>query len=76
MQGAAALIRQAIIDLARSGSAVLVISQDLDEIFEIADKIAVISRGYLSEPEPAADMTRERVGLLMAGGAETQGEVA
>jgi ABC-type uncharacterized transport system ATPase subunit len=74
--GAAALIRQAIIDLARSGSAVLVISQDLDEIFEIADRIAVISRGYLSEPEPAADVTRERVGLLMAGGAETQGEVA
>ncbi|MCV0425242.1 MAG: ABC transporter ATP-binding protein [Roseibium sp.] len=74
--GAAALIRQALIDLARSGSAVLVISQDLDEIFEIADRIAVISRGYLSVAEPAADMTRERVGLLMAGGAETQGEVA
>ncbi|MEO9526735.1 ABC transporter ATP-binding protein [Roseibium sp.] len=74
--GAAALIRQALIDLARSGSAVLVISQDLDEIFEIADRIAVISRGYLSVAEPAAGMTRERVGLLMAGGAETQGEVA
>ena len=74
--GAAALIRQSLIDLARSGSAVLVISQDLDEIFEIADRIAVISRGYLSEPEPASDMTRERVGLLMAGGAESQGEVA
>ncbi len=74
--GAAALIRQALIDLARGGSAVLVISQDLDEIFEIADRIAVISRGYLSEPEPAAEMTRERVGLLMAGGAETQGEVS
>jgi simple sugar transport system ATP-binding protein len=74
--GAAALIRQALIDLARTGSAVLVISQDLDEIFEIADRIAVISRGYLSAAEPAADMTRERVGLLMAGGAETQGEVA
>ncbi|MBG6164013.1 simple sugar transport system ATP-binding protein [Labrenzia sp. EL_208] len=74
--GAAALIRQALIDLARSGSAVLVISQDLDEIFEIADRIAVISRGFLSEAEPATDMTRERVGLLMAGGAETQGEVA
>lgn len=74
--GAAALIRQALIDLARSGSAVLVISQDLDEIFEIADRIAVISRGYLSNPEPAAAMTRERVGLLMAGGAEAQGEVA
>lgn len=74
--GAAALIRQALIDLARAGSAVLVISQDLDEIFEIADRIAVISRGYLSEAEPTADMTRERVGLLMAGGAEAQGEVA
>ncbi|MBO6508935.1 MAG: ABC transporter ATP-binding protein [Roseibium sp.] len=72
--GAAALIRQAVIDLARSGSAVLVISQDLDEIFEIADRIAVISRGFLSAPEPAADMTRERVGLLMAGEAENQGE--
>jgi len=74
--GAAALIRQALIDLARAGSAVLVISQDLDEIFEIADRIAVISRGYLSAPEPAEEMNRERVGLLMAGGAEAQGEVA
>ncbi|WP_103223391.1 ABC transporter ATP-binding protein [Roseibium marinum] len=74
--GAAALIRQALIDLARSGSAVLVISQDLDEIFEIADRIAVISRGYLSAADPAEEMNRERVGLLMAGGAEAQGEVA
>ncbi len=68
--GAAALIRQALIDMARAGAAVLVISQDLDEIFEIADRIAVISRGHLSEAEPAAAMTRERIGLLMAGGAE------
>ncbi|MEJ8475920.1 ABC transporter ATP-binding protein [Roseibium algae] len=68
--GAAALIRQALIDLARSGSAVLVISQDLDEIFEIADRIAVISRGYLSKPKDALQMTRQTVGLLMAGEAE------
>ncbi len=74
--GAAALIRQALIDLARSGSAVLVISQDLDEIFEIADRIAVISRGYLSATEDARSMTRERVGILMAGGAETVSEEA
>jgi len=72
--GAAALIRQALVDLARSGSAVLVISQDLDEIFEIADRIAVISRGYLSPPEEAEGMTRERVGLLMAGEAENLAE--
>ena len=65
--GAAALIRQALIDLAHSGSAVLVISQDLDEIFEIANRIAVISRGHLSPAQPAADVTRESVGLLMGG---------
>jgi general nucleoside transport system ATP-binding protein len=65
--GAAALIRRAFIDLARAGSAVLVISQDLDEIFEIADRVAVISRGHLSPPVPAASATRESIGLLMAG---------
>ena len=43
--GAAAKIRQALIDLARSGSAVLVISQDLDELFEISDAIAVMHNG-------------------------------
>ncbi len=68
--GAAALIRQALIDLARNGSAVLVISQDLDEIFEIADRIAVISRGELSEAYPAEDMSLEQIGLLMAGAHE------
>ncbi|MBZ9937829.1 ABC transporter ATP-binding protein [Mesorhizobium sp. BR1-1-16] len=65
--GAAAVIRQALIDLARSGSAVLIISQDLDEIFEIADRVAVISRGYLSEPVPARSLSREQIGLMMAG---------
>ncbi len=68
--GAAALIRQALIDLARSGSAVLVISQDLDEIFEIADRIAVISRGELSKPYTAGSISLEQIGLLMAGAHE------
>ena len=68
--GAAAMIRQRLVDLARAGAAVLVISQDLDEIFEIADRIAVISRGELSEARPAAEMDREQVGLLMAGAHE------
>jgi ABC-type uncharacterized transport system ATPase subunit len=68
--GASATIRQALVDLARSGSAVLVISQDLDEIFEIADRIAVISRGHLSEAHPASAMTMEKIGLLMGGAGE------
>jgi len=68
--GAAATIRQALIDLARSGSAVVVISQDLDEIFEIADRIAVISRGQLSPAAPKKEWTLEKIGLAMAGAHE------
>jgi simple sugar transport system ATP-binding protein len=70
--GASATIRQALIDLSRQGSAVMVISQDLDEIFEVADRIAVISRGQLSEAHPASEMTAEKIGLLMAGAHEVR----
>jgi general nucleoside transport system ATP-binding protein len=65
--GAARTIRQALIDLARGGSAVLMISQDLDEIFEIADRVAVLSEGRLSEAYPTETLTAEQVGLLMGG---------
>jgi ABC-type uncharacterized transport system ATPase subunit len=65
--GAAATIRQALIDLAARGSAVLVISQDLDELAEIADRIAVMFHGTLSEPLDAAAASREKLGLLMGG---------
>jgi simple sugar transport system ATP-binding protein len=65
--GAAAVIRQALLDLSGRGSAVLVISQDLDELAEIADRIAVMFHGTLSAPLDAAAATRERLGLLMGG---------
>jgi simple sugar transport system ATP-binding protein len=65
--GAAAVIRQALVDLAGRGSALLVISQDLDELAEIADRIAVMFHGKLSAPLEAAQATRERLGLLMGG---------
>jgi general nucleoside transport system ATP-binding protein len=65
--GAAATIRQALIDLAARGTAVLVVSQDLDELAEIADRIAVMFHGRLSAPLSAAEATRERLGLLMGG---------
>lgn len=68
--GAAAGIRQALVDMSRAGSAVLIISQDLDEIFEVADRIAVMSRGQLSDAKPASTLTRETIGLLMAGAHE------
>jgi ABC-type uncharacterized transport system ATPase subunit len=72
--GAAATIRQALLDLAARGSAVLVISQDLDELAEIADRIAVMFHGRLSAPIAAAEATREKLGLLM-GGAHPEQEV-
>ncbi len=65
--GAAAVIRRALVDLAREGTAVLVVSQDLEEIFSICDRIAVIHHGRLSRLHDAAEMTPERVGLLMGG---------
>ncbi|MEM9278141.1 MAG: ABC transporter ATP-binding protein [Pseudomonadota bacterium] len=71
--GAASRIRQAIIDLANDGSAVLVISQDLDEIFEISDRIAVMFHGMLSKPVAVDETSREEIGLLMAGVTENQG---
>ena len=65
--GAATEIRRELAALARGGAAVLAISQDLDEILEISDRIAVISRGRLSPAVPAAETTREAIGLLMGG---------
>ena len=72
--GAAATIRQALLDLAARGTAVLVISQDLDELAEIADRISVMFHGHLSAPIAAAEATREKLGLLM-GGANPEQEV-
>jgi simple sugar transport system ATP-binding protein len=72
--GAATTIRQALVDLARSGSAVLMISQDLDEILESSDRIAVIANGRLSAPREAHGITREEIGLLMGGTGASAGE--
>ena len=67
--GAAAHIRQALIELAASGSAVILISQDLDELLEVCDRIAVMHDGELSEPIPREEATLETIGLLMGGAA-------
>jgi ABC-type uncharacterized transport system ATPase subunit len=65
--GAAAFIRQAIIDLRNKGCAVLVISEELDELFEICDRIAVIAKGRLSPAKPAAQTSVEEIGVWMSG---------
>jgi simple sugar transport system ATP-binding protein len=63
--GAAQLIHQALIGLRDSGSAVLVVSEELDELFTICDRIAVLTAGRLSAARPRAELTVETVGLLM-----------
>ena len=70
--GASAEIRQALVELASRGAAVLVISQDLDEIFEICDRVSVIHGGRVSQAYPVQEMTPERAGLLMGGGKELE----
>ena len=65
--GAAAQIRQALLDLSAQGVAVLVVSEELDELFEICDRIAVIAQGRVSEARPARDTNAEEIGLMMAG---------
>ena len=64
---AAATIRQALMDLAREGSGVIVISQDLDELMEVADRFAALTEGRLSDFRPTAGLTVEEIGLMLGG---------
>jgi ABC-type uncharacterized transport system ATPase subunit len=69
--GAALAIHEAIMALAEAGAAVMIISQDLDEIFVLADRIAVIAGGRVSAPVLTRQATVESIGRLMGGGAAT-----
>jgi len=64
---AAADIRQALLDLAAGGTAVIVISQDLDELMEISDHFGALNEGCLSDIRPATGLSVEEIGLMMGG---------
>jgi len=64
---AAAFIRQALLDLASAGAGVLVISQDLDELLEVADSFAALNEGRLTATRPAKGLSVEAIGLMMGG---------
>ncbi len=68
--GAAAAIHQALLQLAKEGAAILIISQDLDELMAICDRIAVIADGRLTQAQPVATLTVESIGINMGGNAE------
>ncbi|GAB4286548.1 MAG: ABC transporter ATP-binding protein [Roseovarius sp.] len=64
---AANAVRQALLDLAAQGAAVICISQDLDELMEISDRLAVLNEGRLSQPRVTAALSPEEIGLMMGG---------
>ena len=63
--GAAAIIRQSLMDLRDDGVAILLISEDLEELFEISDRITVIVGGRLSGGKPTMDTDIKEIGLMM-----------
>lgn len=67
--GAATMIRRSLLSLAESGCGIILISQDLEEIFSLSNRIAVLNSGTMSATHPAASLTAEDVGLLMGGAA-------
>ncbi|MFU8865508.1 MAG: ABC transporter ATP-binding protein [Rhodobacterales bacterium] len=64
---AAAAIRQALLDLAAGGTALVVISQDLDELMEIADRFGALNEGRLSRIRPTSELSIDEIGLMMGG---------
>ncbi|GAA6140288.1 ABC transporter ATP-binding protein [Hydrogenophaga sp. 5NK40-0174] len=65
--GAAAQIRGEILALRDAGCAVLVVSEELDELFEICDRLYVMAKGRLSPSLPRTEATVERLGEWMSG---------
>lgn len=65
--GSIEFIHNSIIAQRDAGVAVLLVSAELDEVLSLADRVAVMYHGKIMATLPAAEATRERVGLLMAG---------
>jgi simple sugar transport system ATP-binding protein len=65
--GAIETVRRLINDARAAGQAVLLISEDLDEIFSLADRILVLYRGAIVHETPGESANIETVGAAMAG---------
>ena len=66
--GAVAYVHQQLLNACAAGSALLLISEDLDEIFALADRLAVMHAGRLSPARPLGAWTLSEIGVEMAGG--------
>lgn len=65
--GAVAYVQRQLLAARDAGAAVLLISDDLDEVLALGDRIAVMHAGHLTDALPADQWTREAIGLAMAG---------
>lgn len=65
--GAAVFIRQQLINLRNQGAAILIFSEELDELFEISDRMAVIAHGALSPLTNTDETSIEEIGVWMSG---------
>lgn len=65
--GAATAIHQALIELRNQGAAILVVSEDIDELFLISDRLCAICDGELSPLKPTPETSLEEVGQWMTG---------
>lgn len=72
--GSIEFIHKQIVRMRDAGTGVLLVSTELDEIFSLSDRIAVMYRGKIIEIIPIHAATREAVGLLMAGIKRSKGE--
>jgi simple sugar transport system ATP-binding protein len=68
--GATEAVRKILLEERNEGAAILLISEELDEIFGISDRIAVLYEGRIMGILPAVEATSEQVGLMMAGHAQ------
>ncbi len=74
--GAAGEVQRRLLEARGRGAGVLLISEDLDELLALSDRIAVLAGGRLSQAEATEAVTLEEVGLRMAGGAESPDAMA
>ena len=65
--GAIEYVHSLLVNLRNEGAGVLLISEDLDEVLNLSDRIAVICKGRIMDIIPTGEENRERIGLLMAG---------
>lgn len=70
--GSIEYIHNRLVEKRDSGCAVLLVSTELDEVMELSDRIAVMYRGEIVAVVDAKDVTKEQVGLLMAGVVEEE----